>query len=68
MNVLCLGGQVVGPALAWDLVKTFLGARFDGGDRFRRRLGKVAELEGPLGLLGGRLVEKDESPAEAIRL
>ncbi|HXP91520.1 MAG TPA: RpiB/LacA/LacB family sugar-phosphate isomerase [Fibrobacteria bacterium] len=68
MNILCLGGQVVGPALAWDLVKTFLGARFDGGDRFRRRLGKVAELEGPRGLLGGRLVAKDEDPAAAILL
>ena len=68
MNILCLGGQVVGPALAWDLVKAFLGARFDGGDRFRRRLAKVAELEGPQGLLGGRLVTKDEDPAAAILL
>jgi len=68
MNILCLGGQVVGPALAWELVRTFLGARFDGGDRFRRRLGKVAELEGPQGLLGGRLVTKDEGPAPVILL
>jgi ribose 5-phosphate isomerase B len=46
MNVLCLGGLVVGRALAWELVQTFLAARFSGESRFRRRLGKVAELEG----------------------
>ena len=42
MNVLCLGGRVVGTALAWDLVKTFLSARFAGAGRFTRRLEKVA--------------------------
>jgi len=68
MNILCLGGQVVGPALAWELVKTFLGARFDGGDRFRRRLGKVAELEGPNGVPPGHLVSMERSPEEAIYL
>jgi ribose 5-phosphate isomerase B len=45
MNVICLGGRVVGCELARDLVDTFLSARFDGGRRFRRRLAKVAELE-----------------------
>jgi ribose 5-phosphate isomerase B len=45
MNVICLGGLVVGQALAWDLVKTFLAARFSGAERHRRRLAKVAELE-----------------------
>jgi ribose 5-phosphate isomerase B len=45
MNVLCLGSEVVGPELAADLVRTFLAARFDGGERFVRRLEKVAELE-----------------------
>ena len=34
MNVLCLGSEVVGPSLAADLVRAFLGARFDGGDRY----------------------------------
>lgn len=49
MNVICLGGQVVGHALAWELVDTFLKARFSGAERHRRRLAKVTELEkGPL--------------------
>ncbi len=46
MNVLCLGGRVVGPSLAWDLVRTFLAARFSGFERHRRRLAKVAGMEG----------------------
>jgi ribose 5-phosphate isomerase B len=45
MNVMCLGGRVTGQALSWDLVRTFLGARFKGDERFRRRLAKVAALE-----------------------
>jgi ribose 5-phosphate isomerase B len=45
MNVICLGGRVVGQALAWELVRTFLAARFSGAERHRRRLAKVAELE-----------------------
>ncbi len=46
MNVLCLGGRVVGTALAWDLVQAFLAARFTGEERFVRRLRKVAVIEG----------------------
>jgi ribose 5-phosphate isomerase B len=45
LNLICLGGLVVGHALAWELVKTFLSARFSGAERHRRRLAKVAELE-----------------------
>ncbi len=45
MNIICLGGRVIGPALAWELVKTFLSARFSGAERHRRRLLKVTELE-----------------------
>jgi ribose 5-phosphate isomerase B len=45
MNILCLGGLVVGHALAWELIQTFLAARFSGEARFRRRLAKVAGLE-----------------------
>jgi len=45
LNVICLGGLVVGHALAWELVKTFLVARFSGAERHLRRLSKVAELE-----------------------
>jgi ribose 5-phosphate isomerase B len=45
VNMICLGGRVVGNALAWELVQTFLGARFSGAARHCRRLAKVAELE-----------------------
>jgi ribose 5-phosphate isomerase B len=45
MNVMCLGGRVTGYGLALDLIQAFLGARFQGSERFRRRLQKVAELE-----------------------
>src|SRR5881392_1435375 len=45
MNVLCLGSEVVGPSVARDLVKAFLGARFDGGERYVRRLEMIEELE-----------------------
>jgi len=48
MNVLCLGGRVIGYALAWELVQAFLTARFGGDERFRRRLDKIAALEGDL--------------------
>ena len=45
MNVMCLGGRVTGQALAWDLVQTFLSARFKGTERFNRRLAKISRLE-----------------------
>src|SRR5213080_647726 len=45
MNVLCLGSEVVGPSLARDLVSTFLAARFDGGERYVKRLKKIEDLE-----------------------
>ena len=45
MNVLCLGSEVVGPSLAAALVTLFLDARFNGGDRYVRRLEKVAAME-----------------------
>jgi ribose 5-phosphate isomerase B len=45
MNVLCLGSDVVGPELAPDLVRAFLGAQFNGGERYVRRLEKVAQME-----------------------
>src|SRR5436309_13519611 len=46
MNVLCVGAEVVGPELAAELVRAFLGARFDGGERYVRRLEKIEEMEG----------------------
>jgi ribose 5-phosphate isomerase B len=45
MNVFSLGGQVIGPALAWELIETFLKARFSGAVRHQRRVDKVKALE-----------------------
>jgi ribose 5-phosphate isomerase B len=49
MNVLCLGGRVIGPELATALVKSFLGARYlgedAGGERLARRVAKIEEME-----------------------
>ena len=45
MNVLCLGSEVIGESVARDLVKAFLGAEFNGGERYVRRLKKIEELE-----------------------
>jgi len=45
MNVLCLGSEVVGEALARELVQTFLGARFNESDpRYAARLKKVEQM------------------------
>jgi ribose 5-phosphate isomerase B len=45
MNVLCLGSEVVGAELAADLVRAFLHAEFDGGERYLERLRKVEAME-----------------------
>jgi ribose 5-phosphate isomerase B len=49
MNVLCLGSEVVGPSLAVELVRAFVGARFDGGGRYLERLEKVTMMEKEMG-------------------
>jgi ribose 5-phosphate isomerase B len=45
MNVLCIGSGVVGADLAAELVRAFLAATFDGGERYRRRLEKIEAME-----------------------
>src|SRR6188768_593685 len=45
LNVLCIGSEVIGGSLAAELVRTFLGAKFDGGERYVRRLQKIEEME-----------------------
>jgi ribose 5-phosphate isomerase B len=45
MNVLCLGSEIVGAELAADLVRAFVQARFDGGERYVKRLQKVEAME-----------------------
>ena len=45
MNLLCLGGRVVGSALAWEIIQTYLAAHYTRNERFERRLAKVAAIE-----------------------
>ena len=45
VNVACLGGRVVGIALAEEIMATFLAARFSGDERHLRRLGKIEAIE-----------------------
>jgi ribose 5-phosphate isomerase B len=45
MNILCLGGRIIGPMLAVELIRFFLKAKFSGAERHERRLAKVAALE-----------------------
>jgi ribose 5-phosphate isomerase B len=45
VNVLCLGGRVIGPALAADIIRAYLAANFTGEDRHKRRLAKIDGIE-----------------------
>jgi ribose 5-phosphate isomerase B len=45
MNVLCLGSEVIGAELAAELIRVFLRAEFDGGERYVKRLQKIENLE-----------------------
>ncbi|HEV3145630.1 MAG TPA: RpiB/LacA/LacB family sugar-phosphate isomerase [Gemmataceae bacterium] len=45
MNILSIGAWTTGPAVAWDLVETFLMAQFSGAERHVRRLAKLTALE-----------------------
>ena len=45
MNIICLGGRVIGSESAWDLVQAFLVAEFSQAERHLRRLSKVAKVE-----------------------
>ena len=44
-NILCLGGRVIGPALAADIIRAYLTAEFTGEDRHKRRLAKIDGIE-----------------------
>jgi len=46
MNVLVMGGRVIGESVALELVRAFLDSRFSGDDRHQRRLDKVKAIEG----------------------
>lgn len=43
-NVLCLGGRVIGPGLAVDLLEAFAGASFEGG-RHQRRVDEIEAID-----------------------
>ncbi|MCC6265621.1 MAG: RpiB/LacA/LacB family sugar-phosphate isomerase [Bryobacterales bacterium] len=45
LNVVCMGGRTMGFELVWQLLETFLDARFSGAERHLRRLAKVLALE-----------------------
>lgn len=45
MNIICVGGRIQGVELVWELIQTFLAAKFSGAERHVRRLGKVKALE-----------------------
>ena len=45
MNVLCIGSGVVGADAAGELIRAFLAAEFDGGERYRKRLEKIEAME-----------------------
>lgn len=45
MNIICVGGRVAGPEVAWDLIQAFLAAEYSSEERHLRRLAKVAAVE-----------------------
>lgn len=45
MNVLCIGARIIGSELAYEIIRSFLGARYEPGERHARRLEKVLKLE-----------------------
>jgi ribose 5-phosphate isomerase B len=45
MNVICLGARVIGPALAAEVIRTFLSAKFSGAERHVRRVAKIHAIE-----------------------
>lgn len=49
VNVLCLGARIIGPELAVELVRRYMGATFSGAERHKRRLGKIAGFESEFG-------------------
>ena len=45
MNVLVMGGRIIGESVALELVRAFLDARYTGEDRHQRRLEMVKAIE-----------------------
>ena len=59
MNVLCLGGRIIGPSLATEILSAFLNAEYVDEDRFQRRLDKVIAIEMGLGGISEQLKIED---------
>jgi len=54
MNVLCIGGRIIGSELAFEIIDAFLSAKYEPQERHARRLDKVLEIERQgLKILGG---------------
>ena len=45
LNIICLGGRVIGEELAKELIEAFLAAEYTGEERHNRRLGKLKSME-----------------------
>jgi ribose 5-phosphate isomerase B len=45
MNVLCVGARIIGPELAYEIVRAFVGARYSPAEHHARRMDKVADIE-----------------------
>ncbi|XZE20700.1 ribose 5-phosphate isomerase B [Pirellulaceae bacterium SH449] len=45
MNVLCIGARVIGPEVAFEVVRAFLGARYSPAPRHAARMAKIADIE-----------------------
>lgn len=45
VNILALGGRVIGPEVAVEVIKSYLGAKFTGEERHVRRLAKIKAIE-----------------------
>jgi ribose 5-phosphate isomerase B len=49
VNVICLGGRVIGTAIAEEIIRAYLRARFSGEERHLRRLEKITAIEREFG-------------------
>ncbi len=45
MNVLCIGARVIGPEVAYEIIKSFLNARYTPQERHAKRLQKILDIE-----------------------
>jgi RpiB/LacA/LacB family sugar-phosphate isomerase len=63
LNVLCLGSRIIGPALAEEIIRAFLNARFSDAERHIRRVGKIAALESDVRDVTSQQMERPDQVA-----